>query len=496
MAFFETNPISNRQIASLGDALDTIKAFNALYAVQMCEKNPNLCGNADDTAAWKKLVYDAVINVGGEPMELDFFETIFGGKTEYIDAKKLHFRYNNDIDMNIVSAENTSAPTAGGLATFTLLKGLHSGGGKYSYPSKGYSVYIYEDRQWAEIVNVDKGTDYGHRVTLAPFKKGYKINIRKGKKMMVAPLRIVGGLTSGPVPASSAQSTGYSNHVRPFRLKKEWEFAIDLEKGYEEVLQWAIMFDENGNEMNSWELFMKTQARKDFKWAKNLIFYLGQTIDNPDLFGDGKLTIDYSGFDGYIPTMRYGGGQLLDYDPAVGFDLEADYEPVIFRNDALKRTNEFVVLHAKQFIAGLIRRANQKFKENAGGCTFETFKRMGGTAEDITKLGITSYKYLNATLHFKEVSAMSDTRGIGNFDFPHLANFIPGNGLRDSEGREVPPFQFFMPQGRMTGNMEEVDRDYRKIDGTEKLAGYLAETVMMAIHAPHQHLMANPTGII
>jgi hypothetical protein len=499
MALFDTNPQTGRQFASIGEAVTALDAFNALYAVQQCDKKTELCGNADATAAWRKLIWDGVINAGGEPMELDFFESIFGGKTESIDAKKIHFRYNNDIDMNVYAQSPAVGAAVQNAVWFTLQKGMHSGGGKYSYPTKGYSVYIYEDKQWVAIVDEDKSTDYGHRFQVRPHKKSYKVNIRAGRKMMIMPTQFVGGL-SGPTPSSSLQTTGYTSHVRPFRIRKDWELPIELNRGYEEILQWAIMFDDNGNEVDAWEPFIKTDARRAMKWAKNLIFYLGSIIDNPDLLNvdgaagsNGKLTADYAGFDGYMPTLFYGGGQLVDFDPGIGFDLEADFEPIIFRNDSLKRTNEFLVMHPKAFIAGLNRNARDKFK-NSTNITFETFKRMGSaTSEDIKQLGVKSYEYLNFSFHTKEISAWSDSRGIGNFDIAQLAHFIPGNGLRDSKGREVPAFQQFMPKGiSESGMLEEFNRDHRKIDGWDKIAGHMAETVMMAIHCPHLHILANP----
>lgn len=498
MSIFKNQPHSGRKLASVKDALDQLTAFNALYAVHQADQNPDLCGNADDTAMWRKLVYDGVINCGGDQMELDFFEKIFGGKTEMIDAKKIYFRYNMDYDLNIYAQENAKAATVGGDAVFILHKSLHSGSGAYSYPVEGYSIYIYEDKQWARITDVDKTNPYAHQITVSPYKKNYQINIRKNKKIMVMPVQLVAGL-SGPSSSSSWQTIGYSTHVRPCRIRADWETPIDLMRGYEEILQWAVMFDEAGNEVDTWETFDKTDARKRMKWAKNLLFFLGQSIDNPNLLGTGanKVSVDYSGFDGYIPTMFYGGGQLLDIDPAVGFDFEADFEPVILRNDSLKQTSEFVVLHALPFKLALNRNGNKKFKES-GNTTFETFKRMGGNQEDVKKLGVSSYMYENFSLHFKLVSALSDTRGLGNHDFPHMGMFIPGNGLRDSKGRDVPAMQFFCPQGQgATGLLEEHNVDERKeAKRTDQLSGYLAETVMSVIHCPHQHILAYPSRLV
>jgi hypothetical protein len=501
MSVFESKPHSGRKLASLSEALDQLTAFNALYAVHQADANPDLCGNPDDTAMWRKLVHDGVINCGGEPMELDFFEKIFGGKTEAIDAKKLYFRYNADYDMNIFAQENAKAATVGGPCTFLLHKSLHSADGAYSYPVEGYSIYIYQDKQWARISAMDKGTAFAHTVTVKPYKKNYQINIRKDSKIMVMPVQLVGGLSS-PADASSWQTLGYSIHVRPFRIRKDWETPIDLMRGYEEVLQWAVMFDENGKEVDTWETFNKTNARRDMKWAKNLLFFMGQEIDNPDLLGNttGKVTIDYSGFDGYVPTMFHGGGQLIDVDPGVGFDFEANFEPVMIRNDSQKLTTEYLVMDALPFRMALNRNANKKFKES-GNTNFETFKRGGANGlnqEEIKKMGVQSYTYDSFSLHFKRVSALSDTRGIGNHDFPHMGMFIPGNGLRDSKGKEVPAFQFFVPSGKngATSMLEEVNVDERKTVRIDKLSGYLAETIMAVTHCPHQHMLAYPSRLV
>lgn len=492
MAIFTENPQTENQYFSLGDVLDKLTAFNAVYEANKNNSSSNNCKNPDDAAQWRKLVYDAVINCGGEQMELDFFEKIFGGKKEFLPAKKIHFRYNADMDRNIVSAQTITASGVNQPVTFQLHKSKHSADGKYSYAAENYMLYLYRDRQMVTITGVNKATDYGHLITVKPNNKSYQIKIRKDEKMLVFPARLVGGLDSHK-PTTTYQSPGYTVSARPFRVRKDWSVAVDLQKGYEDILQWAIMFDDAGKEVDCWEAYEKTKTRSDMKWAKNLLFFLGQKVTNTDLLGIGKVTVDYSGFDGYFNTMHYGGGTVLDFDANVGFDLEADFGAVILRNDAKKLTNEFVALHGKPFKAGLIRNANEHFKKNSGACTFESFKRMGGDEADIKKLGVDSYEYLGFSIHFKEVSALSDERGLGNFEFPHLAMLLPGNGLKDSKGRSVPAIQFFVPQGcSETGALEEYDWDNRKIKGEESLGGYLAETAWMVIHCPHQHIMANP----
>jgi hypothetical protein len=491
MGFFSETPKCSNDIFSVGDALEKLTSFNAVYEASKNTSSTNSCANPDDAAMWRKLVYEGVINCGGEPMELDFFEKIFGGKTEFVEAKKLHFRYNCDLDSNIVSAENKTG-AAGAAVQFQLHKSKHSGDGKYSFAAVGFQLYVYEDRQILQVTGLDKTTDYAHKVTVKANDPSYAINIRRDKKILVIPVRLVGGLSS-PVPNTQYMSPGYTVGVRPYRIRKDWSIPIDLMRGYEDILQFAIMFDNQGQEIDCWEAYEKTKTRSDMKWAKNLMFFLGQRLTNTSLLGS-NVTVDYSGFDGYFNTMHYGGGTVMDFDPVVGFDLDADFNSIILRNDSLKRTNEFVVLHGLPFKMQLVRNANDSvFKHNAGSCTFETFKRMGGDQAAIKKLGIESYEYMGYSLHFKQVSALSDSRGIGNFDFPHVGMFLPGNGLKDSKGKDVPAMQFFVPKGcAETGQMEEYQWDNRKIKGEETLEGYIAETIWMVTHCPHHHILANP----
>lgn len=496
MAFFTNSPQCGTTIATVGDAFDKMKAFNALHAVKLADQNPNLCeGDANMTANWRKLVYEGVINCGGEPMELDFFEKLFGGPTKEIDASTYYHKYQCDVDMNIYAQASATGSGPGAAAVFQVLKANHTGQGQYSYPALGYSLYIYEDQQWVKVTGVNKDTPYAHQVTVVPYKKNYTVNIRKNRKIMVQPVQLVSGI-SCPTPSSSVSSPGYIKKVTRARIRKDWELPIDLMRGYEEVLQFGILFDPiTGLEVDCWEAYEKTNARRDMKWAKNLMFFLGQSIDNPALLGTetGKVTADYSGFEGYIPTMLHGGGTVIDIDPAVGFDLDADFEPLMLRNDSYKRTSEYVVLHAKPFKLSFMRNAEGKFKNGAGSCTFETFKRTGAEGEAVRKLGVTSYEWANFSLHLKEVSALSDTRGIGNYNFPHMAHFIPGNGLRDSKGKEVPAIEFFNPKGcGASGTFEEWDRDRRVIDGCDILAGWMGESLMSAIHCPNQHILINP----
>lgn len=491
MSVFQSNPLSGNQYASMKDALDSLQQFDALVAYAQGD-NATLFDNPDDAALWRKAVWDEVINSGGEACETMFFQQIFGGQEEYIDAKKIYFRYNDDPDNNIYAQENVTGSAAGAATTFTLAKANHSGSGKYSYPVEGYQIYIYRDNQVVTIsAAVDKTLDYAHRVTVTPHDANYKISIRKNEKMLVIPVRLTGGL-SGPAPGSSLTSQGYTNHVQPYRIRKDWELAIDLMRGYQEVLQWAILFDKDGKEMDAWEPYVKTRAREDFNLAKNLMFFIGNRVTNAALVAN-RISADYTGFDGYLPSVKNAGGTLLDFYPEVGFDFVVDLEPAMVRNDARKQNKEWLVIESFNFALGMSRRFDERVKTASGQVSFETFKRMGATQEDIKKLGVQSYSYAGHSFHFKQMSALTDTRLAGNGEIKDMAFFLPGTGLRTSKGGSVPAVQFFKPKGMgATHGMEEYNRDKRRVDGWDKLEGHIAETIMSTTHCPHLHMLATP----
>lgn len=476
---------------TVGTALEKLTAFNAVYEAG---KNGSVANNCqfseNEKAAWRNAIREGVILCGGEPSELDFFEKMNGAKTNAmeIDATDLYIKYKCDRDYNIYSVESVVGASPGGSRTFTLLKSNHSMNGKYSNVAVNGNIYVYEDRQWLQITAVDTTVDFAHVVTVVPNSKDYTVKINAGKKMMFSPVRFIDGY-SCPAPSSTWESPGFIKKVSPFRIRKDWETPYELNRPYQDILQWAVAFDHQGNEIDQWTTADALSAHEEMMSMRNLIFFLGQKKDNPALVGTAQQT-KYSGFDGYLPSLRYGGGVLYDIDPGVGFDLDSDFQAIIQHQDATKRTKEFFGMHGINFGFGMTRNFNQNVKNYSGACTFDTFKRMGATQEDIVRMGVQSMKWNNYTLHWKEISAWSDTRYIGNYDFPNMAILQPGNGLRDSKNRAVPAIEFYSPTGGET--MMESIVDHWKTDQCEKLSGSIIEELMMATHCPSQHILINP----
>jgi len=92
----------------------------------------------------------------------------------------------------------------------------------------------------------------------------------------------------------------------------------------------------------------------------------------------------------------------------------------------------------------------------------KTFERMGGDSEDIKRLGIQSWTNYGTTFHKKIVGSLSDSRYFGHGYYPYMGIMMPGYGMTDSKGMEVPPVEFFRAKGApMSGTYREDIVDLR-----------------------------------
>lgn len=497
MAFFYNKPkICTQKMISVRDVLDNLPAFNALYqlkpgqAVDACNDFTN-----EQKARWMTWVREGAIYCGGEQTELDFFERTFNGNKKKSEASEVYVRYNCDRDFNIYAETTANSVGPGQAVVFTMLRSMHAGDGKWSNVAVNGNIYLYEDMQWLRVTNVDKTVDYAHVVTAIPFSAAYTATVPGKKKMMFTRVRLVDGYSCS-VPSSSWDVPGYVGKFTPFRARADWEIEVDLLRPYQEVLRYAITFDLHGNQMDGFEMMEKTRGRQEFQYTKNLMFFLGQKVDNPLLIGAGLAMRDnkYGGFDGYINSLRFGGGYVQETDPTQGYMMGTDFQQLMIRQDAMKETTEFFTIAGMPWMMSMIDGNAETFKNSAGACTFNTFDRSGLKKDAIEKLGIASYKYLDFTLHFKRMSALSDTRSIGNYNMPYMAFMMPGTGLKDDNGESVSPIEFYEAGGTPeSGTYEEIDRDHRKLEsGCEKLSGTIAETFQMAVHCPKKHVLLYP----
>lgn len=470
------------------------------------EANPDTssfarCGDPNLGTLMVKNLYHKAIRCGGTPIDINFMMDMFPTMStpEMMSTKTWYNHYICDINLNIYAANTANGTTPGGSLTFSLLKANHGGGGALSYPSVGFQLLDKENQVQYTITDVDTTTNYGHRITIVPNDGSVTGSIQQNKPYLILPSRLVGGCNC-PEITNSLSSIGYTQQVRPIRLRKDWRLCVDLLTGYENKFQFAIIYDINGNPVDAWDVYEKMKAREDLRMSLNVIGFLGTPTTNAALISGAGATIDslHTGFYGFLPSIKYGGGNVYDFPSDRGFDLEADGEPILLYQDSRKRTKKFMVMHGAKFMLSLVDRTNKLvIKTQQGSNQWEAFQRLGAaTGEDnataIQKLGIRSYDYQGFHLDFKKMDSWSDYRFIGNDDFNGMAIFTPQDGVSEN-GRPLQPVEFYTyGQGQWTGAFEEHYIDYRNITGCNDIGGWVAESMAMAVHCTDQFILANP----
>lgn len=519
MIAYNLSPIhAQRVITSVGDALSEFQPFSDLYRklYDAIEDGQVPGASPEELATWRINFRSGIVNIGGRPVEIDFFRMLMGGTPTETDATQIAIRYNSTVDFNIY-AENDATGTSGSVtgatwgpnvdqtytgpyAQFQIALNTYANEGRNSNVNIGDLIYIPNDAEMVQVIKIDKTVDYAHQVYVAPLDPGYTINIYALQPMTPAHITTSYGYTDFNIvpPHSEWETLGYTKIVNPFSVVTTWETARDLEKPYKDVLQFPIVFDMvTGAEMDSWDFKAAADARERMIMAENIIFWQGQTVMNPALKVNAS-TNKYFGFDGFTTTMFYGGGNIQTYSPTYGWDLDVDWNQIRYKNDALKLSKEMLMINSLRFNDSMQRRAQDMFQNNSGACTFNTFKRMGDDMADIERLGVDSYKWGSTTIHTKIADSFSDSRFIGNGYYPNAAFILPGDGLTDSNGRPVPPVEYFIPKGRrLSGQWQE-----SWIDGNTQLGmpdlfqGKISHDIQMAVHGVENMWAVMPDTVI
>lgn len=492
MSFFSSRPQFNQSaIFTVSEAQNHITAFNLNYELS-ADGSSNDCPNPNQKANWRFGIREGVINASGTPTELDFFyRVVAGGKPKPVESTDLYIKSNTDVDFNIYAQAAITANGPGLSVDFVMAQSMHYAGGKYSNVAVGGALYIYEDKQWVVVTDVDRTNDYAHVVSVEPRKIDYTVNIRAGKPMMFNAVQQVGG-TSCPTPVSSWITDGYISKVQPLRNRTDWKIEKQLDKAYTDVLQFGIIWDRNGKKVDAWEYKEKQTQRETLLYRENLEFFTGQKVTNPSVLA--TIDAQFPGYEGYEPSVRYGGGIVWEFGKSQGFNMISDFTPLMLRQDSKKRITEYIGMGGLNFQLNMEDNNIDNIKDFSGACTFETFKWSGtpdaDMREGLIKKGVNSWKRGPFSIHWAVMSALSDRRSIGNGDYPHMAFLMPGTGLTDSNGNSVPVMEWFQPRGWEA--YKEVDRDFEKIDGCEFVGGHMIRTTMVAIHNPDAHIILQP----
>lgn len=495
-ALFTPRPTCGSQPKTLTDAL-ALPQFNAMYEGNLETSSTSNCSDASLREAWQRAIVHDTIRCGNSAKaDIAFFENAFGWTERPVEAKEVYNRYDCEFDNNVYFAETSAASGANADFTATLLRANHSADGKASLPARGYSLLDVDNNVWYSIEAKNVDNDFGHVVTLRPYQNTTVGSVKKYKKYLVVPARLVGGYAC-PLPTNYMPQVGYLQKVNPFRLRRDWHVKIDLMRGYTNILRWTLMWDSEGKKHDAWDALQAAQARLDLQLTRNLLAFLATPINNTNIInGAGVTVVDdvHTGFFGYLPSLKYAGGNVLDFDPAVGYDLDADLEPFILSQDALKRSSAYNVRHGKAFLARLINRANKMVKmEGLGIDAFPAYERNG---ESLKKLQIKAYEWLGFTLMFNEWGALSDSRILGSQYMSNMGIMTPVNGVVDENGSAVPSIEFYQyGLNGQTGDYWENTVDMRDVTLCDEIKGSVSQSIMMAVHCPGQHILLNPVGM-
>lgn len=459
------------------------------------------CGDPTlGTLIVKNLIHKQ-IRCGGKPIDITFMEDMFPMSSPTNSTTKLWFNhYVCDPDWNVYVAANVTGTGPGNPAWAQLLKSNHGTNGAFSLPQVGYSFFDKDSQIQYQITDVDTTVPYAHRFEVTPLDEDVTVSLKANTAYLIGTARLVGGCNCTEV-TNSLTSIGYAQSVRPLRVRRDWKICVDLLTGYENKFQYTIVYDSQGNPMDAWDIKEAQDMREGIRAALNMSAFIGTPITNQSLITGVGATVDsnHTGFYGLLPTLRYGGGNVYDFRSDLGFDLEADAEPILLYQDSRKRTKKFMVMHGNKFRMSMVDRTNKLVaRQMVGSNMWEAYKRLGSLTEDpymteVVKLGIDAYKYNGFELDFKLMDSWSDYRYIGSDYFNSLAIFMPQDGISDA-GQKLNPVEFYTyGNGQWTGNYEEHYIDYRNAPGgCNDIGGWAAQSLGMAVHCPNQWILANP----
>lgn len=445
---------------------------------------------------WIANIVHQLIHVGGKPIDLNFFFDMFYTQENLVNTKRLFNHYITDPDLNIyVSATRTGT----GSVTVQLLKQNHLQQGTYSYPAEGFTLFDKDRQKYYLITDVDNSVPFAHKFTVTSTEADDEvITIYENEAYLILPSVMVGGY-SCPTYINDWMTLGYTQQVGFIRYRKDWEVTIDLLRGTRDKAQYAYIYDRDGVAYDAFDLYESRMARQDLRMAHNVYAFIGSPITNPDLYTgvNAQVDPDHTGYYGLIPSIQFGGGILPTFAASSGWDWESDGEPIFLYQDSLKRTTKFMAVAGLQLLMNMDYKSNKMVaRQDVGKTVFEAYRREAeatsdmGTLTDLTKLGIKGWDYRGMEVDIKKWDSLSDQRFVGSAQWSNSMFWIPASGCTE-KGKEVPPIEFYQyGQNGWTGDYEEKNRDYRVIDGCEKLAGYCAQSLAMKMHNPELWVFA------
>jgi len=453
--------------------------------------NGNKSGDPIADIAYEKALSNYILNCGEGPGSFTNIMRLFSPKKVDVNATEFWQRHMSVINWNVYSA-NTITGSVAGNVTLYLSSSSHINNGKGSFINAGYSLLNQRNGQLYEVVgNPTKTTDYNHSAVIRSYANE-AVDLRKGDPLGVFAVKLIGNVACSITPSITLRDYGFMSKTTPIRFETSW----CLNQGVEiqnEVFK-LKMLDNDGNEYETWDPVVRHDKRREMEIARTVFFLFGTTVTNPNI----TVTGDFKGWNGWLNTMKYGGG---NYVPIPMSGITKVHLDMIEEQAVKFGIKEFTWYLPWQQRNNLNSNLAPLFNNSAGSCTFETFERSGemddmnGTA--VLRKGVRSLNLTGITHHFMTADWAQETNGLGNGILKHAIMVMPSVGAKDIKGNEVPGIEDLNIVGPGSENYKYYEsydnlRKYASTGFCEKSEGVIRDTMWVKINCATNHWWFQP----
>lgn len=454
--------------------------------------NGNKSGDPIADIAYRKLVSNYILNCGEGAGSFDSIMKLYPMAKVGVNAKE-YWQHQMSVINFTIYAQNTVTGTVGGTVSLVIASQSHLNNGLTSFVNAGYSMINQRTGQMLEVVGIpNKAVSFGHTAVIRAYANE-AVDLRKGDPLGVFQARLIGDVACSTVPSITVRDYGYMTKTTPIRFETSW----CLNQGIEiqnEVFQLS-MIDNDGNEYKQWDPVVRHNARREMSIARTLFFLFGSKITNPNI----TVTGDFKGWNGYLNSIRYGGGNYVPI-PLTGITkVQID----MVEEQAVKYgITEFVWTMPWAQRNNLNANLAALFANAAGSQNFETFEQSGPMDDmngvSILRKGAKSVNFTGITHHFMTADYAQQTNGLGNGILKDAILVMPSVGSKDIKGNTVPTFESLEFEGPGSENYRyyETYDNLRKYgpDFCEKSQGVIRDTMWPKINCLNNHWQFQPTS--
>lgn len=488
-----TTPQLTQGLATVDDCL-SLNWFDLAYQLNNCEVNGRAAGlDPNDIGYFKDNVMEALILVGDESPQMLFsiFEKIFGSiSPQETGAKKISRIEQGRPNYWTLITNDVTSPAPGAPVTVNI--GSYYSSGTTSLPQEGTFVPLPGNGfDQALISSKDDTIPYAHTMVLTPVREDQVIDLTAGTKLQLTFAKPVGN-NSCPTDGELAISPGTIKTVSMGKIRADYCLQKSTMKGFfQGKLQFAFGFID-GKPVDCFQTQQDILMRRTMKMTKDRLFFTGRKVDNPAIT---TLIEGFEEFEGYLPSIVYGGGQVFPFDSAAtgSFDPDVDLSEIVLYANANRRTTEYMFFQPKQFNINFLRKLNQFINGNPGACNFPSFSSTGMSQERMIEfLGVEAYKLHGFSFGIKQMQEWSDVTyyGTDGYPFSTMGLITPMGNIPTSDGGMVAPVEIFYPRGcGLSGGYKEVFRDMETINGCEEFQGQATEETTVMFHGLEDHYL-------